>query len=381
MESIRIEEVIVAERVRQDMGDLAGLAASINAMGLLQPIGVTPDKRLVFGERRLRACSELLGWESVPCVVIDNLTTALRLLQAEDQENRQREDLNVVEKVELARRLESILKPEAAARKAETQAKPGEKVGAQGCAVSAPPKNPDENAKKPSTSKRTREAVAEAVGMGKTTLAQATAVVDAAKENPELAPVVEEMNRTGNVAAAHRAIQPTPNYNRADDSTLARAECRDACDVIREHLPRIEGIDHAKGLERLGQLAAVIDGKKRLAKRPADIPEGVDPAQVEALLEAYPRRIDPHDARKAIGKALLIESFDVLMEAVKAFAASPAGNAGIHTKHPATWFNKRSWQSDRAEWFRGETRPQTKADDAAARMERNRRIMAGEDVL
>ena len=37
------------------MGDLKALAASIKAVGLLQPIGVTPDLRLVFGERRPRA--------------------------------------------------------------------------------------------------------------------------------------------------------------------------------------------------------------------------------------------------------------------------------------------------------------------------------------
>ncbi|WP_192928888.1 ParB N-terminal domain-containing protein, partial [Mycobacterium tuberculosis] len=32
---------------------------------MLQPIGVTPDRRLVFGQRRLEA-ARLLGWERIP---------------------------------------------------------------------------------------------------------------------------------------------------------------------------------------------------------------------------------------------------------------------------------------------------------------------------
>lgn len=38
---------------------------SIDALGLMHPIVVTPDNRLVAGERRLRACQSL-GWNTVP---------------------------------------------------------------------------------------------------------------------------------------------------------------------------------------------------------------------------------------------------------------------------------------------------------------------------
>jgi ParB family chromosome partitioning protein len=50
------------------MGDLSALAASIAEVGLLQPIGVSADGELVFGERRLRACRDLLGWTEIPPV-------------------------------------------------------------------------------------------------------------------------------------------------------------------------------------------------------------------------------------------------------------------------------------------------------------------------
>ena len=46
---------IPSARNRALRGDIEGLAASIDAIGLLQPIGITMEKRLVYGERRVRA--------------------------------------------------------------------------------------------------------------------------------------------------------------------------------------------------------------------------------------------------------------------------------------------------------------------------------------
>jgi hypothetical protein len=56
-----IDQIIVGPRFRKDLGDLASLAASIDELGLLQPIVVRPDGILIAGERRLRA-AQLLGW-------------------------------------------------------------------------------------------------------------------------------------------------------------------------------------------------------------------------------------------------------------------------------------------------------------------------------
>ena len=46
------------------MGDLEGLARSIEEVGLLQPIGITEDGELVFGERRLLAVRDILWRET-----------------------------------------------------------------------------------------------------------------------------------------------------------------------------------------------------------------------------------------------------------------------------------------------------------------------------
>ena len=74
------------------------LAASIEAVGLLQPIVVRPagDRYvLVAGERRLRAVSQI-GWVDVPAVIRDETDDATNLTEAL-VENLQREDLSPLE--------------------------------------------------------------------------------------------------------------------------------------------------------------------------------------------------------------------------------------------------------------------------------------------
>lgn len=67
---IKISDIQVGPRHRKDMGDLESFAQTIQEIGLLQPIGVTPQMELVFGERRLRA-HQILGRESIPARIID----------------------------------------------------------------------------------------------------------------------------------------------------------------------------------------------------------------------------------------------------------------------------------------------------------------------
>ena len=61
-----ITDIKIGKRHRRDMGDLKGLADSIATVGLLQPIGVTETNELVFGERRLRACRDILKLRNIP---------------------------------------------------------------------------------------------------------------------------------------------------------------------------------------------------------------------------------------------------------------------------------------------------------------------------
>lgn len=96
--------------VREDPGDVAGLAATIAERGLLQPLGVIDvgggRYRVVYGGRR-RAAAEQLGLERVPCIVLDGDDPDLLLRQL--IENIQRQDLNDVEQGRAYARLRSRL--------------------------------------------------------------------------------------------------------------------------------------------------------------------------------------------------------------------------------------------------------------------------------
>ncbi len=74
---VKSNEIKIGNRHRQDMGDLEALARSIEEVGLLQPIGITPDYELVFGERRLRAFRDVLSLETIPARIVDVSSIAL----------------------------------------------------------------------------------------------------------------------------------------------------------------------------------------------------------------------------------------------------------------------------------------------------------------
>jgi ParB-like chromosome segregation protein Spo0J len=71
LKEIKIDAIRVGRRHRRDMGDLAGLADSIRQEGLLQPVGVTDRLELVFGERRLLACRDILKRKTILARIID----------------------------------------------------------------------------------------------------------------------------------------------------------------------------------------------------------------------------------------------------------------------------------------------------------------------
>jgi ParB family chromosome partitioning protein len=81
-----------------DQASIDALAASIDLVGLLQPIVVQADGDgyvLVAGERRLRAAKQL-GWSEVAAVIRDSTDDENSLTEALI-ENLQREDLSVLE--------------------------------------------------------------------------------------------------------------------------------------------------------------------------------------------------------------------------------------------------------------------------------------------
>lgn len=98
---MKIDNIIVGDRVRKDMGDLATLAASIKQHGLLHPVVVKRDRTLVAGHRRIEAVRHL-GWREIPVTVID----VEDLLSAERDENTERKDFTPTEAVAIGKLIE-----------------------------------------------------------------------------------------------------------------------------------------------------------------------------------------------------------------------------------------------------------------------------------
>jgi ParB/RepB/Spo0J family partition protein len=95
------------ENIRDDVGDVTELAASIEAQGILQPLVVIPGDGgqyfIVAGHRRL-AAARVAGLVSVPVVVRRDITGD-QVLAAMLTENLQRANLNPIEEAKAFRKL------------------------------------------------------------------------------------------------------------------------------------------------------------------------------------------------------------------------------------------------------------------------------------
>jgi N6-adenosine-specific RNA methylase IME4 len=182
-----IDEVIVGERHRRDMGDIASLAASMAELGLLQPIVVRPDGILIAGERRLRAAQQL-GWKEIPISVVD-LDAVVR---GEFAENAVRKDFTLSEAVAIKRALEPIERAAAKQRQREGGRRGGEGSG-----------------KLPEALKgNAADKAAQATGMARRTLEKAEAIVDAAEAEPEkYGKLLEQMDHTGRANGIYRRLK------------------------------------------------------------------------------------------------------------------------------------------------------------------------------
>jgi len=225
---MKISEIVVGTRYRHDLGDIAGLAKSTRELGVLQPILVTPDNRLIAGARRLAAAKEL-GMEGVPVRVLDGLDDALLLLKAERDENTCRKDLTPSEAVAMGTALEELERPKAEARKREHgRTAPGRK----NTGGNLPPVNGEAG--------KTREKVAEAVGMSDGTYRKAKEVVAVAEAEPEqFGDLAQRMDATGKVDGAYQEMRK--RKAKSNGAPLPKENTMLRVDRLCKQVKRLEG--------------------------------------------------------------------------------------------------------------------------------------------
>jgi ParB family chromosome partitioning protein len=100
--TIPVAKVRITDRIRSYPGDLAALADSMEAIGLLNPIVIDSNHYLIAGYRRLTAARKL-GWEHIEARVVD-VRDRKTLLMIEMEENTTRRDFTP-DQLEQGRRL------------------------------------------------------------------------------------------------------------------------------------------------------------------------------------------------------------------------------------------------------------------------------------
>lgn len=182
---VKIKDIDQSGRYRKEIGELFDLCKSIQEVGLLQPVVIRKDKKLVAGSRRI-AAYERLGIEKIEAHIVDNLSDARKLLRAEQDENTCRKDFTVSEAMALGKELEKFEKPKADARM-KSGGKPSGNLPEGGGEV--------------------REIVAAAVGMKPRTYQAAKTVINAAENDPAtFQEIAKEMDETGKVWPAYEKV-------------------------------------------------------------------------------------------------------------------------------------------------------------------------------
>lgn len=169
---------------RRDHGDIEGLKASIQDVGLICPLAVDTDGNLLAGRRRYQAAKEL-GWQEVEVVVLDadDPLKAFRVALAENMKRKNLTDLEealaLAEYEEMKRRMEG-----SADRYSHPKAISTVDIG------------------------WTQKKTAEEVGVSQPTVSRAVKIATAVKAHPQLA--AEKSGRDVLRKAARLEAAPVP---------------------------------------------------------------------------------------------------------------------------------------------------------------------------
>jgi hypothetical protein len=188
MRKLAINKIRVRGRFRKNLGDTNSLAASIEEVGLLHPIVVRPDGRLIAGERRLAACREL-GWTSVPVTFVD----LKEVIRGEFAENAHRKNF-LPSEIDAIRR--GLLPTEKTAAK-ERQRRHG----------GTAPGRKKQSGQFSRIDGRVRDKIAGFAGISGRTLEKIQTIAEAAEQHPkQFGQLVADMDRSCRIDAAYRKL-------------------------------------------------------------------------------------------------------------------------------------------------------------------------------
>jgi ParB-like chromosome segregation protein Spo0J len=202
--TVPVDSVIIQDRFRKQISEVADLAKSIADVGLINPITVNEDMHLIAGERRLRAF-EHLGLAEIPVHIVADLLSATELVRAERDENTQRLPMLQSELTALGMALELMEKPAALERQIDAGRTFGRGSDSSGS------RDPNLSTKQ---ELRPRDIAAEAIGMGEATYRRMkTLTNDSTNENlpaeirAEATASIERIDQGGKVRTEYDRIK------------------------------------------------------------------------------------------------------------------------------------------------------------------------------
>lgn len=204
MDTIKIADIKIGDRRREDLGDVEALAESIRKFGLLAPPVLTDDGELVAGQRRIEAMKRL-GWTETPYINKGQLTQQ-QLHEIELEENIRRKDFT---EYEISKNMVALAEAVGKRLVGETGKTHSSRELLQPNSASEPKSVPEEfltnSVKKSKTGRPMKpdsaQAVADEIGVPRTTLQDAREHVTAV----EAYPVLESVPKMKAIGIARQA--------------------------------------------------------------------------------------------------------------------------------------------------------------------------------
>ncbi len=119
LKTVLRNKIKVADRFRQDMGNIEELAQSIRDKGLLQPITIDTDMNLLAGGRRYEACG-IAELDKIPCLVRETVDE-LDAREVELIENVMRKDMSWQEGAKLTACIQKLYEDKHGKQGSKTQ--------------------------------------------------------------------------------------------------------------------------------------------------------------------------------------------------------------------------------------------------------------------
>lgn len=193
--SLKLDDIIIKNRFRKDLGSTVSLEKSIHKLGLLHPIVISKEKELIAGQRRLEACKEL-GWKEIPVTIIGNIDST----EGELDENRERKDFTVSEIRAIYDYVEENTSRGAPNKAGESPALFTGDV---------------------------RDTVAEFTGIGQKQVDQIVEITQAAEDDPEIKKEVENLDKkkkSVNVHTVHSKVKRKKNVDTQEKLELPKGK-------------------------------------------------------------------------------------------------------------------------------------------------------------